>query len=50
MVELHSLSRSCGGGLGWGCRRESHCPSGEYSPNPYRIFQMRYDLPRKRER
>jgi hypothetical protein len=25
-----------GGGLGWGCRRESHCPCGESFPHPPR--------------
>jgi hypothetical protein len=53
MIELHSLSRALvhrsppsgegrrGGGLGWGCRRESHCPSGENSPT--RIASFRCD-------
>src|SRR5882757_5516235 len=32
-------SPACGGGLGWGCCRDSRCSCGESFPHPHRIIR-----------
>ena len=43
-------SPACGGGLGWGCRREFTLLVWREFPPPASHLSMRCDLPRKRER
>jgi hypothetical protein len=52
-TEVRSLSRACGGGLGWGCFRKTRSASGIESPTRRAGAQLRarrVDLPRERER